>query len=305
MPINPSDYRYSVIKETVAGSMPATPALQIVPHISGDEPRLTADSISSNVVLPNRDKSGSKKVNYRVEGALKTHFKRSGENDMLMEGAHCGTFTSGILKGGTTDHSFSIEKQMPKSGTTYYHDFLGLQVTKMNLTVDAQSNAEVTYDFIGMDRTERAVAKAGVTYVPSSSALELTGLNVNNVTIAGLTAVCRALEYTCEVQKEAQDRFGSASAYGIGNAGPRDVMVKMTLYREDLSADTLLAKSDTPIAVEFSIGTGVDGYKCSIPQANYDIPTDEVDGSKSLITITFTAKRSETDATGVIWTKLS
>lgn len=305
MAINSSDFQYGIIKEVTAGVTPATPAFAIFPHIDGDSPMLTSDTVTSNVVRSNRASQGMRKINYRVEGALKTQLKRTTVIDTLFESAVGGTFATNVLKAGATDVSLTIEKRMNNGATNYYHRFVGTQVSKMTLTVDSQSNAEVGFDFLGLDRTESPTLITGATYVQPAATTDLCGLDVNNVTVAGLTATCRAIELTVEHDREAHDRLGSAAAADIGTAGFRKVMAKMTFYRTDLSPDTLLAKSDTAIAVSFRVGSAANGWQFDLPAANYTVPQDETDGSKTLFTVEFTARYDNTAATDFIITKLT
>ena len=142
------------------------------------------------------------------------------------------------------------------------------------------------------------------TYVEPSSTLDLIGIDVGTVTVAGFTGVCRALELSVEHDRETHDRFGNATAAQIGTGGFRKVTGKLTFYRADLSADTLFDKSDANVAISFSIGTGVNGYQFSIPAAVISTPADETDGSKTLITLEFTAEFDTTAATDVSVTKL-
>jgi hypothetical protein len=207
-----------------------------------------------------------------------------------------------VLKAGNTDKSFSIEKLFKDGASNYFHRFVGNQCSGFTLSVDASSNAEITFDLLGMDRNTATGAIPSSTYLPQTVGEYLTGLNTT-ITVAGVTAVPRSLEITCTQQRETQDQFGSAAARAVATSGFREVKMTVQFYRSDLSLDTLFAKSDTPVAVSASVGTAANGYQFAMAQANADIPADEEDNSKPLITVVFTAKDDTSAGTDFTITK--
>lgn len=289
MSISPSDTRFAIIAETVAGTTPATPTFLVFPFIQGTEPALASDVVTSEVVRANRSSEGQRKTNYRVEGGLNTQLRRAPVMDLLLQSALSGTWVTNNLNAGNTDTSFTVEKTMFAGATPFFHRFTGCQVSSMNISVSSESACDATFDIIGLDRNTATVIVTGATYTQPTATLPLTGLDITNVTVAGLTAVCRSIDFTVEHEREAHDQLGSASALRVQTGGIRKVMATMTFYRTDLSPDTLLAKSDAPVAVAFNLGTGTNGYRVEMPAANYNIPQDEVDGSKQLFTVEFVA----------------
>lgn len=303
--MNPSDTTYAIIAEATAGTTPATPAFIPFDYIPGDMPTFTAELVTSNVLQSSRASAGARKAGFQVGGGLRTHFRRGTHLDLLMESALSGTYATNVLKAGNTDKSFTIEKKMLEGATPYFHRFTGCQVSDMTLTCDASGNAEIAFGIIGMNRSTATAAIAGSTYTAVASSTNLMGLDVSAFTVAGLTATFRSFELTVSHSREAQDQFGQASARGIGTSGFREVRLKAQFYRADLSADTLLATADTPVAVSFTIGSAANGYTFSLPAANYSVPQDIEDNSKALVEIEFVAKYDNTAATDLSVTKLT
>jgi len=289
MSISPSDTRFAIVAETVAGTTPTTPVFQVFPFIQGTEPALVSDVVTSEVVRANRSSEGQRKTNFRVEGGLSSQLRRGAVFDLLLQSALSGTWVTNNLNAGNTDTSFTVEKTMFAGATPFFHRFVGCQVSSMNISVSAESTCDVSFDIMGLDRTTATTIVTGATYTQPTATLPLTGLDITNVTVAGLTAVCRSIDFTVEHEREAHDQLGAASALRIGTGGIRSVTATMTFYRTDLSPDTLLAKSDTPVAVAFNLGSGANGYRIEMPAANYNVPADEVDGSKQLFTVEFRA----------------
>lgn len=306
MSINPSDFRYAIVKEVTAGTTPATPTFLVFPFESSTQLDLTHDSVTSPLVRSSRASDGMRKVNFRVEGSLKGQLFRSTVIDTLLESSLSGAFATNVLKASNVDTNFTVEKTFYNGATAYYHRFTGCQVSKFGLTAGTDTNAEITFDVLGLDRTNATTAIASSTYTQPSNTLRLAGIDLNGVTVDGLSNVaCTSIELSVEHEREAQGQMGATSAFAIGTGGIRKVTLTMKVYRIDLSPDTLMAKSDTPIAVSFKIGTAAEGWQFDIPAANYEAPKDEIDNSKDLVNLTFTAKYDNTAGTDLIITKLS
>lgn len=303
--MNPSDTTYAIIKEAVAGTTPATPAFIPFDYIAGDAPSFSAEMVSSNVQKASRASAGARKAGFSVGGGLRTHFRRGNHIDLMLESALSGTYSANVLKASNVDTNFTIEKRMLEGATPYFHRFTGCQVSDMTLSCEASGNAEIAFGVIGMNRTTATTIVTGATYPVVANSTNLMGLDVSAFTVAGLTADFRSLELSVSHNREAQDKFGSASARAIGTSGFRTVTLRASFYRTDLSADTLLATSDAPIAVSFTIGSGVNGYTFSLPAANYSVPQDAEDASKALIEVEFTAAYDNTAGTDLVITKLT
>lgn len=294
--IDPSLHSVALVAEVTAGTIPATPAFQAFPFIPGTMPMLTADQLTSQVLKANRASGGSRKVNYGVKGGLKTHFRRDSAMNILLASGSSGTWTGGTLKAGRVDSSFAVEKIMSDGTNNTYHRFVGNQVAKYTLDCQASGNAEFSCDLLGMDRQTSTTAIASSTYT-ASTGTQFAGADIGTVSIAGLTAQYRSLTLEVSHNRELRDTFGQTSALGVGTSGFRTVTLKLQFYRTDLSADTLLAKADTPIAVSFSAGTTGNGYSFTLPAANYDVPNDIDDQSKALIEVNFVGSYDNTSGT--------
>lgn len=265
---NSSDISFAITKEIEPGKTPTTGAWLRLDHVPGTAPAFTTDSIESPVKTAKRASAGNRKTNPRAEGGLKTHFCRDAAIELLMQSAFSGVWTEAgeagegddILKAGDTDTSISIEKKLTGASNLFTR-FTGCQVTKMTLTVDASSNAEVTFDILGMGRVTAQIPVPGMTYADASNNLKLAGEDVNMVTIGGLTDVTfRSLELTIEQNRETKDRFGAISAFGIGASGNRKVTLKLSFYRENFQPETVLG-GNAAVPVSFTIGGEGEGFK--------------------------------------------
>lgn len=305
MAISPSDTKYSIIKEVTAGTTPATPTFIPFDYIPGTQPNFSAQMVSSAVLKQNRASAGARKAAYKVDQGLKTQLRRGTHIDAFLESGLSGAFASSVLKASNVDSSYTIEKSVTDGTNTYYKRYTGCQVNSVGLSVQASGNAEINFTVLGMGMSTGNAILTGATYPSVATSTNLMGLDVSTLTIAGLTGVvANQLDLTVTHNREAQDQFGSPSARAIGTSGFRTVTLKVQFYRTDLSAETLMQNSDSPIAVSFTIGAAAgSGYTFLLPAANYTVPMDMTNNSKEMVEVTFTASFDATTGTDLQITK--
>lgn len=291
MAVNPSDTRYAISKETVAGTTNATPAFLVLDYMDGTEVVYESDWLESPTRRANRASSGGRPVAFKVTGSLKQHFARDAATDLLLESGLSGTFNTNVLSSGANDTSFTIEKRMSNSeDTQLYSYFTGCQVTKLTISGTANGNIEFSADIIGMARTTGTAQKTGATYANPSNAMKLAGVDVVP-SIAGLTVDFLKFEYTVEHTREALNKLGSASARGIATSGFRKVNGSVDFFREDWTPETVLL-SASGAALTLPIGSGVNGYSINIPVAQFRIPKDGEEGAAATVSAEFMAKET-------------
>lgn len=303
MAFNPSDNTYSLIRETAAGTLPATPAFLPFDYVQGDQPMLTSDVIESQIQRANRTSSGQRKTGFRVEGSLSTELKRDAAIDLLLESALSGTFTTNVLKAGTTDTSFSIEKRMNDGASKYYRRFSGVQVTSLTISGEASGMIEASFDLLGTTAVTGTALVTGATYANPSSTQLLDGTEVT-MTINGTAVDFRSFDLSVEHDREAQDKFGSKYARGIGTSGMRKVMLSCSLYFTDFGLETTSVAGNT-VPVVITIGSGANGYSITLPACDISVPADSEDGSKAMMDVDFTAKGDVTLGTDIQITRLA
>lgn len=303
---SPSDRSFAIIAETTPGTLPGSGTLLPFDQIPGTRPSFSADQLTSPSMSRLRASRGSRRNNFRVEGGLRGHFARGAAIELLLESALSGAWASDNLKAAASDRSFSIEEKLIEGAGSLYQRFLGCQVARFGLECSYDGNAEASFDILGMTR-QTATAATALTYGSSPSTLQLAGADVSAVTIAGLTGSTApdfvSLSLNVTHNREAQGGFGSTSARGIGTAGARAVTLGLRFYREDFAPETVIG--DTPLDVQFTIGSAANGFTFRLPRAFGSIPVDTDDGSKALVDVTFTASFDATLGTDLQIARLS
>lgn len=305
MAINSADTTFAASLETVAGTTNASnPVFLMIDRIIGDEPTLVSDVVETQIASPNREAKVSRKTNFRVEGSLKSQLFRDAATDLFLESAISGAFVSNVAKAGVTDKSFTIEKKMLNGATALYKRYLGCQVSKFTMSVEAGGSVDTSFDLIGMSSpTPNGAILTGATYAQPSNTTKLTGLDTT-VTVAGLSVDFSKVELSVEHTRENSFKLGSASSRGVATGGNRKIAGVLEFYREDWSPETVFIP-DTPVSIVIQCGTGTSGYRFTVHAAVGSIPTDSVDGAKSKVTVNFTGIFDETAGTGLSIAKLT
>ncbi|GGD64576.1 hypothetical protein GRI62_11880 [Erythrobacter arachoides] len=302
MAYSPSDTQFAVVGETVSGVTPATPAFKIFPHNSGDNITSTSEWIDSPAVRPNRGSNGGRRAAYSTAGTLNAHFQRDASIDLLLASGFSGAWNTATLKGGATDSSVTVEKLM-KDSVNRYHRVLATQVSKTTFSGKATDNVMVSFDLVGTTFTNSSAIVTGATYADPATTLGLAGEDVT-MTLGGLTVDFVSFETMVEFDRSAQFMFGSTAARAIGTAGQRKVSgsVEFFMPSTDYFA-SLAAPAGLPLVI--TMGSGVNGYRLTVPAAQFRVPEDSEDGSAIIVKADFSGANTTADGTNIILERLS
>jgi hypothetical protein len=310
MAINPSDTEFAVVREPVGGTTPTTPQFKRLETVVGSNLNATADPIVSATRRKGRTNAGQRLVNPRVEGTLNTEFTADDPaTELLLESAFSGRFDgSGLLKAGTTETDFTVERRWIDGATSYYSRFFGNQVTEFAL--NAEFGGIVTADFtvLGRGRANPATAIiAGATYVDASDSTKFAGPDVKNINIVGLGEVdYSTLTLTVSQDRATQGKLGSAYARGIGTSG-KSVELQVMLYRKDFGPEALIKNGIENPAVQISFDVVFDGegYRFTLPKAQPSFPEDSEDGANQMVAVTFVPQGDSVSGTDIMVQKLT
>lgn len=288
MAYNTADTTYSIVAETTAGTIPATPAFLRMPYIGGTAPSYDHDTLQSNVRTFGRGEADQRMLNFRVGGGNKLHFRRDPSIDLLLQSLLSGTWTSNVLVAGKTETNFTIEECFNNGTTPLYNYYSGLQVSSFSMDGDAAGNLEATFNYMGLTRTQPGTTPTGATYAAYATTTPLTGMDVA-VSIAGITAP-KGTKFSLKVDntRETLTQFGSPTPFGIGTSD-RKVSGSITLFRENFSPESTLFTNNiaNKVAVTFTFASLTNGYTITIPAAQFSLPQNSEDNSKVLYTMDF------------------
>lgn len=110
-----SQVRLADVSETVIGTIPATPAFQIMRYRSSSI-RLAKQVDISDEVRADRNVPGITDVGRNVAGSIETRFSY-GTYDAWLERLLCSAFSTGVLKNGVTHKTGTLEATYEQGAT--------------------------------------------------------------------------------------------------------------------------------------------------------------------------------------------
>jgi hypothetical protein len=173
------------VKEVTKGVTPATPALSQI--------RFTGESINYNITNTKTAEINPERVEtdlVQTEGSVGGGFNFElsyGTFDDFMESVFCGAWTTNVLKNGTSQEWFSLQKQFPDVPSNNFHTFAGTTFEGMNLKMELGKIVTGDFQIMGMGLSIASAQIAGATFPAVSTTTPMNAVaNVQNLTISGV-----------------------------------------------------------------------------------------------------------------------
>lgn len=144
-----SQHSVSYVAETTYGTTPATPAFTPLPFTAVSL-GMQKDPIVSNKLRSDRQIEDLRHSNKSVSGDVAGELEYGSFDDML-EAMAMGTWTSNVLRAGTTRRSFTFERLFGNLDTPEYHRATGVEVNSLSLTVAPNAMVECSIGLVGQD----------------------------------------------------------------------------------------------------------------------------------------------------------
>lgn len=137
--------QYAYVAESTFGTTPGTPQTQLIEvvNFSGD---LNAAQLEDPSIRADRQVAFSRRGNLGVEGDLEVVMCPD-NYDVFLEAVMQGTWTTNVLKLGTTQRSFAIEEGFMDIGQ--YRVFNGITFNTFSMTVTPDQLVNATFGFMG------------------------------------------------------------------------------------------------------------------------------------------------------------
>lgn len=155
--------RVGYIAEVTQGTTPATPAFAELPFTSWNV-NLTRGAFEDNSIRSDRMARYNLTGNSEVAGQMDVNMTH-GYYDSLLQSLLQSTWTTNVLKTGSTRTSLAMEEQQLDIGE--YRVYNGMIVDKFQLTVPANGVVTGKFDLIGFSQSALSTATfTGATWVP-------------------------------------------------------------------------------------------------------------------------------------------
>jgi hypothetical protein len=165
---NGAETRFAYVAETALGTTPATPSFKTL-RATSSSMRNNKRTGTSNELRADRNVTAEFLLGKSAGGGYPVEFSY-GTYDDLIEAALCGSWTTNVLKNGTTAKSFTFEETIELGATDNFRRFPGSRVNSFSLTVQSESEISGSFDIMAVKENDLAVAAlTGATYAAAGT----------------------------------------------------------------------------------------------------------------------------------------
>lgn len=294
----------SYVPEVTFGVTPGTPSLVALPYTSHSL-NLSKERVQGNDLQTDRMVRTDRHGNRSVAGDIVCDLRKA-DFDPLLESAFFNTFSTNVLRVGTTPKFFSIEDAA--TDITQFRLFTGCSVSSLAISIKPNQMVTGTFSMVGKDMTISgtsvdAVKTAASTNQPFDS--YSGALTVGNAGGAlSAVATITGIDFTIDNALAPTYVVGSASTPQL-EYGMATVEGTITAYFEDASLITrFIAETQTGLQVIVNDPTAASAYTWLFPRIKINAADVPVDGMASrIISMPFVALYDTTESTNLKLTR--
>lgn len=286
----------SYIVESSFGTTPAGDFTNL--PFSTHSLNLTKDRVAGNDIQADRMPRVDRHGNRQVAGDIVVDL-RDADYDAFLEAAMLNTWSTNVLKVGTTPKFFSIEDYAADIDQARL--FTGMTVSSMGISLAPNQMVTTTFSMVGKDMTIGAVQK---TQTASSNAAPFDAYSgdiaIGNVASSSAVAIVTGLDFTLNNSYAPTFVIGDDSAPSL-EYGRAEVEGTLTAYFEDASLiNRFLNETESELEVSVDDPTGANSYTFLFPRIKINSADVGVDGPTSrIISMSFVALYDATEGTNL------
>jgi hypothetical protein len=259
---------------------------------------LTKDRVAGNDIQADRMPRVDRHGNRQVSGDISVDL-RDGDYDPFLESAMLNTWTTNVLKVGTTPKFFSVEDYAADIDQARL--FTGLAVSTMGISLAPNQMVTTTFGMVGKDMSIGAVQKTQTAASGAAPFDAYSGdVSIGNVGGAAPVAIVTSLDFTLTNSFAPTFVIGDNAAPSL-EYGRAEVEGTLTAYFEDASLiNRFLNETETEIEVSVDDPTGANAYSFLFPKVKINSADVGVDGPTSrMISMSFVALYDATEGTNL------
>lgn len=294
----------SYVVESTFGTTPGTPSLIELPYTTHSL-NLTKERVTGTDIQPDRMLRVDRHGNRSVAGDIVADLRKA-DFDPFLESAFFNTFSTNVLKIGTTPKFFSIEDAA--TDITQYRLFTGMSVSSLAVSIRPNQMVTGTFSMIGKNMSisgssvdsVKTASSGNAPFDAYSGALKIAdagGVLATSAIVTGIDfSINNALAPTFVVGSSTtpQLEYGMATVEGT-----------ITAYFEDAALiNRFLSETETALEVSVDDPTGSSDYTFLFPRVKIngaDVPVDNP--TSRIITLPFVALYDTTEATNLKLTR--
>jgi len=298
---NGAQHSLHYIAESTYGTTPATPTWTPLPH-NATTLALTKDAIESEKLRGDRQIEDFRHGNKSIGGDVTSEMEYGAFDDIL-EAVMCGTWTTNVLKSGTTRRSFTLERKFADLATPEFHRYEGVEFNSMAISIAPNSMVTATFSVIGKDLSLATAEVASSTYsadVGNTPFDSFTG----SITEGGSSiATVTSLEFTIENGLEPLFSVG-ADTTNRPSIGKSRVTGTLTTYFDSKTLyEKFINETSSEIVCTLTDTAGND-IQIDIPNVKYNSGQPDVSGEGAVtVAMDFVALYSSSDASQLVITR--
>ena len=262
---------------------------------------LTKDRVAGNDIqadrMPRVDRHGNRSVAGDIVADL-----RDADYDAFLEAAMLNSFSTNVLKVGTTPKFFSIEDYAADIDQARL--FTGMTVNSLAVSLAPNQMVTGTFGLVGKDMTIGATEK---TQDAASGAAPFDAYS-GDLKIADTGGVLAASAIVTGIDFTLTNSFAPTFVIGDDSApqlevGRAEIEGTLTAYFEDAALINRFL-NETETALEVSVGDGTNDLTFLFPRIKVNSADVGVDGPTSrIVNISFVALRDDTEASNLTITR--
>lgn len=262
---------------------------------------LTKDRVAGNDIqsdrMPRVDRHGNRQVSGDIVADL-----RDADYDDLLEAAMLNSFSTDVLKVGTTPKYFSMEDYAADIDQARL--FTGMTVNTLGVSLAPNQMVTGTFGLVGKDMTIGATEKTqdaasgAAPYDAYSGDLKIA----DNGGVLAASAIVTGLDFTVTNSFAPTFVIGDDAAPSL-EYGRAEVEGSLTAYFEDAALINRFL-NETETALEASVGDGTNTLTFLFPRIKINSADVGVDGPTSrMVNISFVALYDTTEASNLVITR--
>ena len=284
----------SYIVESTFGTTPAGNFTNL--PFSTHSLNLAKDRVAGNDIqsdrMPRVDRHGNRQVGGDIAVDL-----RDADYDEFLEAAMLNTWSTNVLKVGTTPKFFSIEDYAADIDQARL--FTGMTVNTMGVSLAPNQMVTTTFGMVGKDMTIGATEKTQDAASGASPFDAYSGdLSIGDVGAGSASAIVTGLDFTLTNGYAPTFVVGDDSAPSL-EFGRAEVEGTLSAYFEDAALINRFL-NETETEIEVSVGDGSNTMTFLFPRVKINSADVGVDGPTSrVISMSFVALYDTTEATNL------
>ena len=244
---------------------------------------LTKDIMEGNDIQSDRMPRVNRQGNRQTSGDIAVDLRR-GDFDPLLEAAMLSTWSTNVLKVGTTPKFFSIEDYAADIDQARL--FTGMTVSTLGISMAPNQMVATTFGMVGKDMSISQTQKtlnASSTNAPFDAYSGSIGIGAIGTGTPSSVAVVTGIDFSLENSYAPTFVIGSDSAPSL-EYGRAEVSGTISAYFEDAALiNRFLNETETGVQVIVNDPTGSNPYTFKFPRCKINSADVGVDGPTSRI----------------------